>query len=551
MTASSARSSDAGDVRPEGHEAILARHGLISHVAVLAPETTEAEAAQFQREAARVARNVMPLAPRRFGVLLAPNAGTLSSIGHGLQAVTGAAGKDVRDAAALPAEAPAGTIEPVDARTATGAPFSDAAAPAVHDGETEPRGPSGAAPGEACLAAIEARLDALTPDALAAGLAPMIDEMVARRMEGLAAEVAASLPQAAALPEDRVGAFWDGLEEALRLLHATVQHLDSVTSRPSEGPEAGLRDAIEDLEATVALGFEAAGEAREATLDAVMARLDAAEARTPHDPKPLDRSTLDAALKPVVETLEGLRAAADPIGSAALTDALADLHARLDAAEARADAHEANRNAALDAVRSDLAATSGQLGAIRQALDSRADAERTPPGPVPDQLEAGLSTLTQVAERLEAAIKAWPEASAAPAIQAQDDPRLDQLSATLKGLASDLRDKGGLLSGSVETAHRSMKNFWLAAEDAVGRLDGALVRLASAAEASERVEPGRMGHLESRLDGLAADLAALREDQRPLRQAAAELVAAEARRSNARLAPAAVQGCPETPEESD
>ncbi|RDC74429.1 hypothetical protein DLJ49_03830 [Rhodovulum sp. 12E13] len=133
----SARRPDGTD--HEDHLAVMARAGLMSHVAELAPPVTAEAMARFRADAARQASNVMALASGRFALCLPPGRREVTSvIAHRLLPI-GAA----KDAAGSAEAAPAahGTprrILPPSLRGQT------APAPATGAGERPPPGPAAA-----------------------------------------------------------------------------------------------------------------------------------------------------------------------------------------------------------------------------------------------------------------------------------------------------------------------------------------------------------------------------------------------------------------------
>ncbi|RDC73187.1 hypothetical protein DLJ49_08765 [Rhodovulum sp. 12E13] len=546
------------------HEALLRRHGLISHVAILPEDTSPELAARFQSEASRVARNLIALAPRRFGVLLDAPDRPLSDIAYTLlpdrdgplpdMATPGAtddgparpgavmedAAPDQADAGVLPdAAAPgdeaairphqpadADMADPVapEAETAeTEAP--DAAPPETpatvvaaqdiaHEGPVPPTEPTRAnAPSAAPrpveteeiypdtdrpdlpggpasdlaerLDRIEARLDAMDVDGLVAAALPPVDDLLAARLEALEQRLLArAAAPADPFPAERVQTFWGGLEQALRLLHAQLSDLGGLAERLEAAADASGPGKLGDLELAVALGFEAAGEAREANQAALVAHL----------------GSLDSGAAARAERLQaGLAGLADRIG--VLEGALAALPSKND------------RDAA-------LVAAIGSMGdGIAALIDERLPLAE--PGNVPAD-DGRLDRLSTQAEETLAAL-GWLDTrlvnleAAIPSHQAEATGDTGALEQRIDALAARLEERGGILSDALETSHRSMKNFWLAAENALGRLDAALDRQVDAAP------PGSV--IGDRLEAIDARLARSEREGAGLRLALAELLA--------------------------
>ena len=547
------------------HEALLRRHGLISHVAILPDDASPELAARFQSEASRVARNLIALAPRRFGVLLDAPDRPLSGIAYTLlsdrdgplsdMATPGATddgaarpGAFVEDAApdhagALPCDLPDGaapgdaaalglypradadmaeTVVPYNDAPDTDAPDTpDTAVEAhtetqdtAHDGpaasaepwhaeapssvprpaETEeihsdtdrfdlPGGPASELAGR--LDRIEARLDALGVDGLVAAALPAIDDLLAARLEALEQRLLARVPAPAdPFPPERVQTFWGGLEQALRLLHAQLSDLGDLAERLEAAPDANGAGRLGDLEMAVALGFEAAGEAREANQAALDARL----------------GSLDRGATARAESLQaGLAGLADRIG--ALEGALAARPSKND--------RDAALVAAIGSMGDGIAALIDERLPLAEPGDAAADGGRL------DRLSAQANETLAALGRLDTRLVDLE--AAMPSTEADATGDTASLESRIDALAARLEERGGILSDALETSHRSMKNFWLAAENALGRLDAALDRQGDAAP------PGSA--LDDRLDAIDARLARSERDGAGLRLALAELLA--------------------------
>ena len=507
-----------------GHEALLRRHGLISHVARLPDDTPPAEAARFQREASGVARNLIPLSALRFGVLLDTPDRPLSTVAYQLENAQ---------------PAPAATPAP-----------ADAAVPGRGPGGTEAGAGADGAALSARLDRIEAWLEGLAPDTVADRLAPALDALVARRIEALEDRLRAGRPAPAPkpapkpasapepYPQARVDAFWSGLEEALRLLHDQIVRLEAA----AQAPQGGGAEAIAELESAVALGFEAAGEAREANHAALEGRLAALE----RDAAAPER--IGEALAPISERLDGLERrlaaggnaedAASAVGHR-LAEALAPICERLSEIERRLDAgpgaaateeeHAAARGAGVEA-HAELVSAIAALGDGLAALID----DRLPAGAVgriaaaPDRLDERLDTALAAAARIEARLDA-PGAAEQPAegrgsLVADLDGRFD-------ALARRLEARGGLLSETLETSHRSIKNFWLATEDALGRLNAALGRLEPPGDGAPA--PGGAGRDETPAAPLEAIAARLDRIETRLAESARECAEPPGRQTGA------------------
>jgi hypothetical protein len=549
------------------HEALLRRHGLISHVAILPDDASPELAARFQSQASRVARNLIALAPRRFGVLLDAPERPLSDIAYTLLSdldgprsdmdtpgatdegaarpgaviedaapdhadTTGAPPRDPTDTAtlsdvtALSPHHPAGadmteTVAPEAATADTDA--TDADPPDTPDNVvkaqdtaqdepaafTEPSRADASAPRPADteeihsdtdrsnmpwvpasdlmerLDRIEARLDAMDVDGLVVAALPEVDDLFAARLEALEQRLLARAPAPPdPLPADRVQAFWDGLEQALRLLHAQLSDLGGLAKRLEPAADANDAGKLGDLEMAVALGFEAAGEAREANQAALDARLGSLDS--------------DAAAR-----AERLRA-----GLAGLADRIGALEGALAARSSKNDS-DAALVAAIGSMGDGIAALIDERLPLAEPGDAAADAGRLDRiSAQADETLAALGRLDTRLVHLEAAMPS-PEADATG-----DTASLEQ---RIDALAARLEERGGILSDALETSHRSMKNFWLAAENALGRLDAALDRQGDAAP------PGSA--IDERLDAIDARLARSESEGAGLRLALAELLA--------------------------
>lgn len=551
------------------HEELLRRHGLISHVAILSEDASPELAARFQSEASRVARNLIALAPRRFGVLLDAPDRPLSDIAYTLlpdregpladratpsatddgaatsgavvqDAATGQAGAEVLpeaaaagDAAARSPHHPAGTDMTDTLTPAADAPDTDvpeadspdagppdnpativAAQDVVHDGSVHPTEPSrldapssashvteteathpgtdrSDLPGGAAsdlaerLDRIEARLDTMDVDGLVATALPPVDDLLAARLEALEQRLLARAPALAdPFPAERVETFWDGLEQALRLLHAQLSDLGGLAERLEATADASGAGKLGDLELAVALGFEAAGEAREANQAALAAELGSLEG--------------DAAAR--AERLQaGLSGLSDRIG--ALEGALSALPSKND--------RDAALVAAIGSMGDGIAALIDERLPLAGPGDAPADGGRLDRlAAKADRMLAALGELDTRLGNLEAAM---------PSPQADGPGDTASLEQRFDALAARLEERGGILSDALETSHRSMKNFWLAAENALGRLDAALDRQGDAAPTGSAID--------ERLDAIDARLARSERESAGLRLALAELLA--------------------------
>lgn len=521
------------DPRLGAHEALLVRHGLITHVAEVPADMPGDQAARFRSDLSRVARNVIPLSERRFGLLLAPGPRPeISRLPHVLHAAElsparadSPSGEWHAQTVARPGAAASAAADDED-RAAAAAPRAlslsptdpGAVAGADHDNAPAPAPAPALDPVLAArLDAIEAQLAAASADAISAQLEARLDTLLTRRLEAVIdrlpqaaapAEVTAGPPVADALAPERVSEFWSGMEQALRLLHGTAGRLEAAVGAQearagdepgaASGPDAtaAVAAAVAGLEDAISLGLEASEAARADQRDRAEARF----------------SGLDVAV-------------------AGLETAMAEVTARVaEAAAVQATAHDlrATFDAKLAPVGDDVA---GVHATMRQIAEMLAVAlER-----VDHRMDVAADRLDRVVALVEAG-------------RARDDggepasERLDRLEETLTA-------RGGVLSDALETSKRSMKNFWLAAEDVLQRLDAALGRLEAVGPSEVPSDTGdlpeaarrQLAALEAGLSEAASGLATVSERQaaldggtRQVRRALAELLARDLRAGPAR-----------------
>ena len=279
-----AASGDGGAAVP-GYERLLARHGVITHVAVLPQETPGPDVSRFRRDAAQVARNLLPLGPAEWGLHLDPDVPIPTGVAHSLRRPSGLAPPDPGPSGYNAAIAPkageaAGETAPASTQIDESA---DADAPT---------------PPPTCDDRLRIEVEALSrrisdfasrelADQVAEALAPTLTHLLDARLEPLARTdcpepdpCARPAPEHVdPLPQERIDAFWAGLEAALRLLDTKAREIQESTAELSGGR---IGTALEEVEAAVSLGFEAAGEARESFQSRTDARLSRLEALLSH-----------------------------------------------------------------------------------------------------------------------------------------------------------------------------------------------------------------------------------------------------------------------------
>jgi hypothetical protein len=464
---------EAEDAPDPGHEHVLRRHGLIDCIAELPEGLPPGEAARFRAEASRIARNVIPLGPRRFGLLLpdAP-AAALSSVPHRLS----------RDGVPA-AEPPGGADAPREASAELGAG-------------------SGAAPGRAAAGTDPNGHLHQQADAIAAAVEVRMEHLVTRRLEAFERRIAGTTPGRDPLPQARIDAFWTGMESAMRLLGDIATRIEAAgTGAPGDTPATEEGGTLARIEDAIAAGFAAADAAREADRDALQSRLAAIE----------DRAQATAAAQ------DGALAGRDTVRQAmhALERQTTDLQAQMRDIESRTGER-------LDRLDAGLVAR----------LDEAGDAIGRHHAALSEQLQAQSDILGQLAPALQALVASLPNA------EATAQPIL----ARIEGLEARLADRGSVLSDSVGTAQRSMKNFWLAAEDALRRIDESLVRLEALggpdADAASRIDDAaaRLEAVEGHLVSMEQRQQAVDQGTAQLRQALTDLLACQARAADGREA---------------
>ncbi|MEL6205564.1 MAG: hypothetical protein AAFR47_09690 [Pseudomonadota bacterium] len=527
------------------HEALLLRHGLITHVADVDETASAEDVGTFARDAARVARNVIALSERRFGLLLPAGApDRLSAVPYTIHGPDGAPLE--RDAADHPADQGATSAEPkgpsavraagetamagadpggegdagttampreaaaqsasdadplllvnpvtepngqddnaaeigdhpdaaqdepaTNAESVTKHPMQPAAA--KDTGEPHDEGPTAAlarpdtilddspepgtavpAPPEpaplsaeldARLAALEARLDALSPDAIAARIEAGVVDAVDRRIETSLATRAPFGAGQDALEKSR--ALASGLEAMLARLGAQVDRVEATTGW-ADGPTIGdLTRAIVQMEESIATAFEAAGAMRDGNHRRLLDRVgEIAERPEPRMPD------LAEAVGPLRETLEALAGALDArleriearpaLQLPDLDTATAPLFTALDTLAFSLEERLGRIEARPDPEFPDLAgAVAPVVEAVVEAVDGRADEIR-------DRLE-----------KLEDRPMPDPDAAVAP-LRAALDALPEDLSARLEALGTALGER---LS---ETARRTESAVKAAATD--------------------------------------------------------------------------------------
>ena len=179
------------------HEALLERHGLISHVAELGEDATDATATEFLRDVSRLAQNAIRLSHTRFGLLLGPDLpADISAVPHRLIPIASA---EIRRNGS-------GT-DPADELNAqpdsVGAPDpAPPAPPAAQDGASAP----------------------LSPEALTGMLGPILEASLERHLAPIARANADLRAERSRWQED-VARFWEGMEAVLRLMNETAARL--------------------------------------------------------------------------------------------------------------------------------------------------------------------------------------------------------------------------------------------------------------------------------------------------------------------------------------
>jgi len=462
------RGADDGAPPPEktcAHEALLVRHGLISHVAELEEGTPDATATEFLRDVSRLAKNTIRLSPNRFGLLLGddPPAG-LSAVAHRVTPIaaagTGPSGSDPE-----PLAAP----DPLF----VGAGASD---PGAVAGIAIAATPPGAAP-------------ALSPDALTAMLGTLLDASLEKHLAPIA-QANAELREERSRWHEDVAQFWEGMEAVLRMMNETAARLveaetasaaDRMSPAMTREDAAALRSTLADLETTMAIGFEASGAVQEASHAELKGHLAGL-----HEDRPLTRAEVSEELAPLSDAMRALQGGTNDAGSAiaALQTAVAAVPDKLE-----------SLRASVDGLGEDLANDdeAGQSLAALRAIESRlsdlvsevSDNARTQGG--------AADRLLDEVERLRGAMHA--------AGAAQD--ALARIESLLHGMNDSLAGRGGILSEAVETSCRSMKNFWLASEDTLQRLQAAIEGVPAQDREGEAAAMGgllgRLGDLETAL----------------------------------------------------
>jgi chromosome segregation ATPase len=498
------------------HETLLVRHGLISHIASLPPATPLSEARQFRADASRVARNVIPLSETRFGLLL-PTDRTLvvSELPH-----------DLHEVFAAPKEVPVSENTVSDpAPGAVASVFHDNGSPDRNQQADPP--PPALAPSqsetgrdiEPRLSAIEARLSEFSVDAIAAHLEARLDTLLSGRLETFSEALPGQRePQQQDVAEEgihgseRARDFWTGMEQALRLLLDTAGRFEASAATRETSTEdaaaqygASLREAADvlaaslaGLEDAVSLGFEAADSSRENQQARFETRLEQIDLR-------------------IAETTRGI---------SSLAEGIEELR---------------HGQPTIDMLRSAFAE---QLAPISQDIAGAHSTMRQ----IADMLAAALS---QLDKRLEDTSSGIGAVIGMVEGKRNDESMFPQLIERIDALGVSLVERGGVLSSALETSKRSMKNFWLASEDVLRRIDDALERLQALAEMPaertvselpeetvrqlEAVEAGvtdaasSLTELSQRQSDLMERQAALDSGTRQLRQALAELLARDLR----------------------
>lgn len=572
---------------------LLVAQGLVTHVAELGPgPVSTADVARFRQDAARKAATVITLAERRFGIALPPSVRLpLSDVPHHLQPADPArlAVPDGADAllqrlepALLGIEA---RLQAVEALAAP-ASLARAAGQAVADGlegalatleglaltledrtaTKEAAEPDGRNPGEA-LAELERRLG-------------RIQETLDRLDETARASDAPSPEQ---VPDQ--AALLDRVEQALART-ADTEALSGVLARLS-GQVAEASDAQIARYDALSERIAALESGRLGGTEDIGRRLDAIDAMLRADAEPKEAEDEDDALEEVVrEALaDALSETVSPLLSgvedslaermAAVERGLSGLVERLETGMG-AEAERAARvpDATAEAMVAPLAAVESRLLARLQAVEQAlADLDRPDPGQgaesVADRVLSVLSpVLTATEERLAGRVASVESALADIAdIAAEPDDEgdaRDTVASIVDGIApvlADLEDRvsariaaldraaeaGGMPSPSLSqpdgpdpaTLLRSIRNFWLAIEEALSRQGRILDRMErQAGPDPEAVLRGLDSRIEERLaevDALLDRIVAGREagEARPdmaVRHGLAELLAAWQRR---------------------
>ena len=495
-----------------GHESVLRRHGLIDCIAQLPTDLSQEDVARFRTEASRIARNVIPLAPHRFGLLLPETLpAALSTVPHRLQR-DGARSDPPHDLAETRRDSHASADEQrMDASTSGPVPAT-----------------------------------IMDADAIAAAVEVRMEHLITRRLEAFERRIAGMAPARGALPQERVDAFWTGMEETLRLLGTLASRIETAATdaradAAATPPTAAEVGVLVELRDTITVGFAEASAARDAGQDALSKRLGVIETRLPALVAGLARieertQTADAAR-------EAARARLDEVQRAheALADQMTSLRESLQKVEHgvghRLDTLEARLSERLDARDAHHAGATAELGEVlkQQVAETAACLSRNLDEvgtaifddwrALSEQVEAQSATLAKLGPALQALAEAAPDAEAT----------VEPVLARIDALETRLADRGGVLSESVGTAQRSMKNFWLAAEDALRRIDESLGRLEGEESASADVAV-RIGAATDRLDAVETHLQSMEQRQQTvdrgtaqLRHALAELLACQAR----------------------
>jgi hypothetical protein len=331
------------------HLALMARSGLMTHVAELAPPVTAASMARFRAEAAAQASNVMALASGRFALCLPSGRREIrTTVAHRLFPLPAhpadngglrAPASEGRPRRIPPPSERRGKADAVGRADPAGA-VPAAPALAKRAGDDAERAPPGQRPqGAEDVAAREAEDPATAADATGA---------MAQRGEGGAGGIGAAQPTLAALARGQT-ALADGLTRL-----------------------AGFIDSAETR-------AEAASTARERTLDELAARMEAAAARVEagaeHRARAAAGGHLGNAVGRALTEAEGRLAGAvastearlaDGIEAAhgAQADAIVDLRRALDGMSATQAEAAARQDEALAALRLGLRALNDRLAGL-------------------------------------------------------------------------------------------------------------------------------------------------------------------------------------------
>lgn len=510
------------------HEKVLIRHGLISHILQFSPVVASEEAGELLAEVTQGAQNVIRLSGRRYGVLWEKP-----------PRLEGATDAYAVYAVSLSAD----DIAPLDGDARSTAHSAD-------DPETE--GPLRAGPSiempapiensrldalEARLAEIAAQLSVITPDAVAGHVVPIIDELLTRRIE-TAERTFTQVDKMQADWRREIAGFWEGMEAALRLMNGAAEtvsekaHVLKTKQKPDD-QVAEVRRVLEAQGEELAERFETERAQGAAVLEAIKAELE--------EQADAIATGQNELLRSMVSIPEGLDAKAE-----ARATALADRISKTLAPLAKVPA---GVEQVLDAISSmprpenakAIASLQQDFGVLRDDIQALIDQVRnleTSSNPVGAAVAAHSHDLvvlrklvTSLDEKLnthDAVLSAVARdvgtLAAAPALPpaeiAEPSPAFE---AMIQGLSDRLEARGGVLTDSVETACRSMKNFWLASEDATQRLNAAIDRVAESYAGPEDA----LDEVGQRLAALETLQAAEEQRAKAVRVAIAELSASQ------------------------